>query len=97
MTMTPAVLDHLAWLARLELTAEEKERLARDIDGFLAYVRILEGVATEGVAPFTPAADDARDLRADEIIPGATRDEALASAPERAGEFFAVPTVVERL
>ena len=97
MAMTPAVLDHLAWLARLELTAEEKERLARDLDEFLSYVRVLEGVATEGVAPLTPPADDARDLRADEIVPGATREEALASAPESAGEFFAVPTVVERM
>jgi aspartyl-tRNA(Asn)/glutamyl-tRNA(Gln) amidotransferase subunit C len=97
MPMTPAVIDHLAWLARLELTTEEKERLARDLDEFLAYVRILEGVATEGVAPFTPGADDARDLRADEIVPGATREEALANAPESAGEFFAVPTVVERM
>jgi aspartyl-tRNA(Asn)/glutamyl-tRNA(Gln) amidotransferase subunit C len=96
MPMTPAVLDHLAWLARLELTAEEKERLARDLDEFLAYFRILEAVATEGVAPFTPAPDQAPDLRADSPEPGATREEALGSAPERAGEFFAVPTVVER-
>jgi aspartyl-tRNA(Asn)/glutamyl-tRNA(Gln) amidotransferase subunit C len=96
MPMSPEALDHLAWLARLELRADERERLGRDLEGILAYVRILETVATEGVTPFGPAPEGVREMRDDTIVPGVTREAALANAPEPAGEFFALPAVVER-
>ncbi len=94
--ITPEAIDHLARLARITLRAEERERLARDLEEILGYARVLERVAIEGVAPLAPAPEDPRALRADEVAPGASREEALASAPEAAAEYFAVPAVVER-
>jgi aspartyl-tRNA(Asn)/glutamyl-tRNA(Gln) amidotransferase subunit C len=96
MPMSPEALDHLAWLARLELKDAERARLTRDLEQILAYVRVLETVATEGVAPFGPAPEGVGEMRADEVVPGVTREAALANAPETAAEFFALPAVVER-
>lgn len=96
MLLSPEEIAHLAWLARLELRPEEKPRLQRDLDGILEYVRVLEAVATEGIAA-DAAAGAATPLREDEVRPGVPPEAALASAPERIGEFFAVPPVVERM
>ena len=96
MQLSPEEIAHLAWLARLELRPEEMPGLQRDLDGILEYVRVLEAVATEGTG-VDAAASPARPLRADEVRPGVPPEAALANAPERIGEFFGVPPVVERM
>jgi len=95
MPLSPEAIRHLAWLARLELRPDEASRLQRDLDGILEYVRVLEGVAAEGVAA-EATSGPATPLREDEVTPGVSPEAALANAPERVGEFFAVPPVVER-
>jgi aspartyl-tRNA(Asn)/glutamyl-tRNA(Gln) amidotransferase subunit C len=96
MQLPPEAIAHLAWLARLELGPDEARRLRRDLDGILEYVRVLEEVATEGAAADADASP-APPLREDEAGPGVAPEAALANAPERVGEFFAVPPVVERM
>jgi aspartyl-tRNA(Asn)/glutamyl-tRNA(Gln) amidotransferase subunit C len=96
MIVTPEAVAHLAWLARLELRPDEARGLQRDLEGILEYVRVLDGVATDGIEA-TPASDAAPALREDRVRAGVTQEQALANAPERIGEFFAVPPVVERM
>jgi aspartyl-tRNA(Asn)/glutamyl-tRNA(Gln) amidotransferase subunit C len=95
MRITPEQIAHLAWLARLELRPEEKTRLAEDLDRILEYMRQLDAVEIDRVEPLTHSVDRVGPLRDDDVLPGVAREAALANAPEREGEFFAVPTVVE--
>ena len=100
--MTPAVpqpnelkLDHIANLARLSLTAEEKERFGRQLADVLAYVALLNEVNVDGVEP-TAHAFPVVNVWADDVPePGLSVEEALRNAPEKRDNMFVVPRVVE--
>ena len=88
-------VEHVARLARLALTDDELERMREQLNGILAYIEKLNELDTEGVEPTSHAVPMLNVMRDDE--PGAClpRDEALANAPDRAGEFFRVPRIIE--
>ncbi len=94
--LTLADIDHLAALARLALTEEEKSRFARQLAEILAYAEQVQRVDTRGVPPTTHVLTERTPFRPDEVRPGLSRDEALANAPEPAREqgFFKVPRVI---
>jgi len=89
-------VDELALLARLRLGDEEAERLRADLTQILAYVEKLRGVPTAGVLPMTHAVPMDCPLRDDQVAPPLSPDEALAGAPERVDDFFAVPKFVDK-
>jgi aspartyl-tRNA(Asn)/glutamyl-tRNA(Gln) amidotransferase subunit C len=98
-------VERIAALARLALTAEEKELFARQLGDILRYADEVLAVDTSGVPPTAqplatppPLRDDERrpPLRDDVRRPSLKRDEVLAAAPEAAREagFFKVPRVI---
>jgi aspartyl-tRNA(Asn)/glutamyl-tRNA(Gln) amidotransferase subunit C len=88
-------LDHVASLARINLTAEEKERFGKQLGDILAYVAQLNEVDVEGVEP-TAHAFPVVNVWADDIPePGLSVEDALRNAPERRDNMFVVPKVVE--
>ena len=88
-------VEHVARLARLALTDAELERMRDQLNGILAYIEKLNALETEGVEPTSHAVPLVNVMRDDEPGPCLPRDEALANAPERAGEFFRVPRIIE--
>ncbi len=101
-TVDPAQLRHLAELAQLRPSEAELDRLGDDLNTILDYVAKLETLDTSGVEPATqpypPAAHrtpSATVWREDEPEPGLTPEEALANAPQRLGDAFGVPEVIE--
>jgi len=91
-------LDDVRWvahLARLELPAAEVEALARDLSAILDYVQQLQQVNTDGVAPLAHAVELTNVFRADEPAPSLPVDAALANAPQRQGDYYAVPAVLD--
>ncbi len=88
-------IRQLAQLARLELSPAEEDGLRMDLNRILSYMQILAGIDTAGIAPLTHSISQLAELRDDQVVPGVGAEAALGLAPERAGEFFAVPTVVE--
>ena len=86
---------HVARLARLDLSAEEKERMRRELDAILAYIDKLRALDTAGVEPTSHAVPLANVMREDEPRPSFPQADMLANAPERAGEFFRVPRIIE--
>lgn len=99
--MTPAVpktdlkLDHVANLARINLTPEEKERYGAQIGDVLAYIAQLNEVNIEGVEP-TAHAFPVVNVWADDVPePGLSTEDALRNAPEKRDNMFVVPRVVE--
>jgi aspartyl-tRNA(Asn)/glutamyl-tRNA(Gln) amidotransferase subunit C len=88
-------VDHVARLARLELGPEDKERMRRELDGILSYIDKLRALDTEGVEPTSHAVPVTNVMRDDLARPSFPRPDMLANAPDRSGDFFRVPKIIE--
>jgi len=88
-------IDHVAKLARLELTDEEKDRLRAQLGLILEHAAKVGEVAADDVPPTAYAIPRSNVLRPDEPTPSLTHEEALANAPEAEAERFRVPRIVE--
>ncbi len=95
MKITREEVEHVARLARLELSEEEKELFTGQMDAILAYVDKLNELDTTNVVPTSHAVPMENAFREDEERPSIGVDNALANAPERAEGFFRVPKVIE--
>ena len=93
--ITLAEVEQVARLARLALTDAEKEKMRRELDGILTYIDKLRAVDTEGVPPTSRAVPMVNVFRDDEPRPCLSPEEMLANAPDRSGEFFRVPRIIE--
>ncbi len=88
-------IEHVARLARLELTSQEKERLKQQLGLILDHAAKVGEVATADVPPTAYAIPRANVLRPDEPRASLPREEALANAPEREDDRFKVPRIAE--
>ena len=88
-------IDHVAKLARLELTDDEKERLRAQLGAILEHAAAVGEVAADDVAPTARAIARANVFREDEAEPSLPVEEVLRNAPEREGDRFKVPRIVE--
>ncbi|MEI8355774.1 MAG: Asp-tRNA(Asn)/Glu-tRNA(Gln) amidotransferase subunit GatC [Deltaproteobacteria bacterium] len=95
MKITRKEVDHVARLARLELTEAEKEIYTGQMDSILAYVDKLNELDTEGVLPTSHAVPMENAFREDEAVSSIGTDNALLNAPDRSDSFFRVPQVIE--
>lgn len=88
-------IDHVARLARLELTDEERARLREQLGVILEHAAKVGEVAAEEVPPTAYAIPRSNVLRPDEITPSLTLEEVLSNAPEVESDRFKVPKIVE--
>ncbi len=88
-------VEHVARLSRLELSEAEKERMRQELDSILAFIDKLRALDTEGVEPTSHAVPMTNVMREDVLRPSFPQEEMLANAPERSGEFFRVPKIIE--
>ncbi len=88
-------IDHVARLARLELTPEEKERLREQLGLILENAAKVGEVATADVPPTAYAIPRENVLRPDERTPSLPVEDVLANAPEREDDRFKVPRIAE--
>lgn len=93
--ITLAEVEHVARLARLDLTPEEKGKMRSQLDAILTYIDKLRELDTEGVEPTSHAIPMTNVMREDEPRPSFPKEEMLANAPEREGDFFRVPRIIE--
>ena len=87
-------VEHVAQLARLELTETEKSRFAEQLSHILTYVDQLQGVSTEGVPLTASVANEETLLREDTPRECLSLEKALANAPESSDGFFVVPNIL---
>jgi aspartyl-tRNA(Asn)/glutamyl-tRNA(Gln) amidotransferase subunit C len=88
-------IEHVAKLARLELTDEEKARLRDQLGVILENAAKVSEVATDDVPPTAYAIPRSNVLRPDDVTPSLTVEEVLSNAPEVEDDRFKVPKVVE--
>jgi aspartyl-tRNA(Asn)/glutamyl-tRNA(Gln) amidotransferase subunit C len=95
MALTVEEVRWVAHLARLELTRAELETMARQLTSIIDYVNQLGQVDTEGVEPLAHPLPIQNIFREDEAGQSLPVDTALANAPDRRGDFYGVPAVLE--
>ena len=86
-------VEHIAFLARLELTTEEKEKFAKELTMILDYVDQLSEVDTEGFEPIAQITGLVNVIRRDMQQKCAARDNLLAVAPVVEDELIKVQSV----
>jgi aspartyl-tRNA(Asn)/glutamyl-tRNA(Gln) amidotransferase subunit C len=112
MKITDQDVTHVAELANLELTDEERMHMVRDLNSILGYIDMLNRLNTDKVEPMAQVADRyggdtlkagsdrfAYASREDVLFglrPSLPHEEALANAPDADEDFFEVPKVIER-
>jgi aspartyl-tRNA(Asn)/glutamyl-tRNA(Gln) amidotransferase subunit C len=95
MSLDPATVRRIAALARIRVEEHEVPQLQHELNGILGWIEQLNEVNVDGIEPLTGAANMALKMREDVVTDGGYPDKILANAPERVGDFFAVPKVVE--
>jgi aspartyl-tRNA(Asn)/glutamyl-tRNA(Gln) amidotransferase subunit C len=111
MKVTDKEVTYVAELANLELSADEKTRMVRDLNSILDYIEALNELDTSKVEPMAQVSDqygrdEAKsgsefDYATREDVPEGLRkslsqEAALQNAPDADGTFFRVPKVIER-
>lgn len=91
-----AQVRHISHLSRLNPTDDEVRLFSEQLSAILEYVEQLNELDTSDVPPTAHALPVNNVFRADEPRPGLTPDQALANAPHREGNFFAVPKVLDQ-
>ena len=95
MAIDAATVKKVARLARIRVADAELEPLAGELSGILAWIEQLNEVNVDDVEPLSGGAQMALRQREDQLTDGDIAEKILANAPDRIGNFFAVPKVVE--
>lgn len=90
-------VDHVAHLARMALSDEERERMQQDLGAILDYFATLEELDTADVEPTSHPLAVHNVFREDRVTSSMSREEILANAPRRDEECFRVPLIMEEL
>jgi len=88
-------VEHVAKLARLELTEEEKIKFTKQLGSILEYFKELNEVNTENIEPMAHPVPSVNVMRPDEITPFCERKKLLANAPQEEDGYFRVPKISE--
>ena len=95
MSLTLEEVEHIADLARLRLTNDEKERYRQQLSAILDYIAQLQALDTSGIPPTSSVLQSLSVLRRDEPRPGLTAEEVFRNAPDTENGQFRVPPVLE--
>jgi aspartyl-tRNA(Asn)/glutamyl-tRNA(Gln) amidotransferase subunit C len=87
-----AQVEHVARLARLELSEEETDAMARELSGVLEHVEKISELDLDGVPPTSHVVDVTAPLREDEPQPCLPQEKALEQAPATQDDGFLVPS-----
>ncbi len=86
-------VEHVAKLARLNLTEAEKEKFTKQLGDVLKYAEQMNEVDTTGVVPMAHAFDFVNVMREDEVVYEQTKEELMKNAPDEENGFFKVPKI----
>jgi len=94
MSVTIKDVEHVAELARLAFSDEEKRRLTKELNSILEYMEQLNSLDTTNVEPLSHVIELSNVFRDDTLKPTLPREEALKNAPAKTEKFFKVPKVI---
>jgi aspartyl-tRNA(Asn)/glutamyl-tRNA(Gln) amidotransferase subunit C len=88
-------IEHIAMLARLSLTEEEKELFGVQLSRILDYMETLNELDTENIEPTSHVISLNNVMRDDAPRDSIPREDALSNAPDRTDQFYRVPKIIE--
>ncbi|HEX6960057.1 MAG TPA: Asp-tRNA(Asn)/Glu-tRNA(Gln) amidotransferase subunit GatC [Ferrovibrio sp.] len=95
MSLDRTTVAKIAKLARLKMEPDRLEGMTSELNQILSFVEELQAVDTENVPPMTSVAPMALRRREDVVTDGGDAERVLKNAPQRQGDFYTVPKVVE--
>jgi aspartyl-tRNA(Asn)/glutamyl-tRNA(Gln) amidotransferase subunit C len=95
MALTLAETEHVARLARMQLSAEELEKMREQLSNILDHIEMLQELDVSNIAPTAQVTDLLNVLRIDQVTPSLDRAAALANAPASAEGMFRVKAIFE--
>ena len=95
MEITKQEVEHVAKLARLELSDQEKEIFTAQLSNILTYVEQLNELDTTGVEATSHVLDISNVMREDVPHESLSQEKALANAPDKAAGHYRVPLIIE--
>lgn len=87
-------VDHVAKLARLSLSEEQKKSLEKDLGSILSFIDHLKKLDVSQVPPTTHAVGQVNQWREDEVRGCENSQDILAGAPDRDGDYFRVKKII---
>ena len=88
-------IEHLALLARLELSESEKGLFSGQVENIIDYIDQLNELDTSDVEPTAHILSMKNVFREDNATASLPQDKAMQNAPERDGSFYRVPKIIE--
>ncbi|HET7481478.1 MAG TPA: Asp-tRNA(Asn)/Glu-tRNA(Gln) amidotransferase subunit GatC [Actinomycetota bacterium] len=95
MSIDRAAVDHVARLARLALSEEERDRMQGELAHILEHADRIQALDLDDVPATSHALVLENVMRPDEVTPSLTQERALANAPEMEDGRFKVPRIIE--
>jgi aspartyl-tRNA(Asn)/glutamyl-tRNA(Gln) amidotransferase subunit C len=100
MAITKKDVEHVARLARLALSEEEKDRFTGQLGSILQYIEKMSALNTDNVPPTSHVLPLSNVWREDKMEPSTSEtlgspEDLLSNAPEREGPLFKVKKVIE--
>ena len=87
-------VEHVAWLAHIELSDKEKTLFTEQFNEILEYFKKIDELDTKGVEPTYHVLDLKNVFRKDETTPSLSTEVALKNAPKKEKKFFKAPRIV---
>ncbi len=95
MSISREEVEHVAYLARVGLTEEEKVRLQGQLSSILGHVAKINELNTDAIPPTAQVIPLQNVMRPDEPAPSCSPEQVIANAPEREDHYFKIPPVLE--
>lgn len=95
MTINKATVKRIATLARLDVSENDIEYFAPQMQGLIKWIDQLQEVNTDNVEPLASVSEINLQWRKDEVTDGGKPEDVLANAPEAVENFFVVPKIIE--
>ncbi len=95
MAITRDEVWHVARLSRLALSPGEADTLGEQLANILGYIKQLDRLDTGDVVPTSHAVEMGTPFRDDVVRPFGDKEAILANAPDRDGDCFRVPRIIE--
>lgn len=95
MAIDRKAVDHVARLARLDLTDDEREAMRVELGQILEHAERIQALDLDGVEPTSHSVSIRNAMRADVVTPSLPPEEVLANAPEVEDGRIRVPRIIE--
>ena len=95
MAIDRKAVDHVARLARLDLSEDERRRMQTELSKIIEHAEAIQALDLDGVEPTSHAIPLRNVMRPDEVRPSLDPEEALRNAPAAEDGRFEVPRILE--